>query len=340
VPTDEAEFTQVFRGYDKDEVDAALQGLRRDVIRANASNVELGKEVKRLTTRLDEVTAELEEVGSPTYAGLGTKLEHTLRVAEEQSTRVIAQADVDAALARAAAADDAGKMRSDAHEQAERTLSDAAVRAGRILDDAVIEAEHIRSTAREQGAVLLEQATTEAAQIRGAVATEAAELRSSVRRESAVLRSETEREAAESRAGLVVELATRREEFEREQLARHQHAVSETQKYLEQATRQLSALNQRILETRSLAEELDAGAREGSRLSRIAAEEEAARILHDAQEAARASRSAGEDQTRALVVDAEKRLAQIRIERDAVAGYFESLRGVLLQAERSAAWSD
>jgi hypothetical protein len=36
------------------------------------------------------------------------------------------------------------------------------------------------------------------------------------------------------------------------------------------------------------------------------------------------------------VADAEDRLAQIKIERDAVAGYFESLRGVLTQAEQVA----
>ena len=34
-----------------------------------------------------------------------------------------------------------------------------------------------------------------------------------------------------------------------------------------------------------------------------------------------------------LLSDAEGRLAQIRMERDAVAGYFESLRSVLTQAE-------
>ena len=37
------------------------------------------------------------------------------------------------------------------------------------------------------------------------------------------------------------------------------------------------------------------------------------------------------------MADAEDRLSQIRIERDAVAGYFESLRGVLTQAEQVAA---
>jgi len=34
-----------------------------------------------------------------------------------------------------------------------------------------------------------------------------------------------------------------------------------------------------------------------------------------------------------MVADAEERLARIRVEREAVAGYFEGLRGVLSQAE-------
>jgi DNA-binding TFAR19-related protein (PDSD5 family) len=44
--------------------------------------------------------------------------------------------------------------------------------------------------------------------------------------------------------------------------------------------------------------------------------------------------------TRVLVADAEERLSQIRIERDAVAGYFESLRGLLTQAEKVTASDD
>jgi hypothetical protein len=37
------------------------------------------------------------------------------------------------------------------------------------------------------------------------------------------------------------------------------------------------------------------------------------------------------------VDDAEDRLSQIRIERESVAGYFESLRGALTQAEEATA---
>lgn len=102
--SDAADFTQVFRGYSKDEVDASLRELRRNLITTNTNSAHSAKEVKRLTARVEELTAEIEEVGSPTFSGLGTKLENTLRVAEEQSTRLIAQADIDADKLRAAVA--------------------------------------------------------------------------------------------------------------------------------------------------------------------------------------------------------------------------------------------
>ena len=98
---DDAGFTTELRGYKKDEVDQTVGALRRDLIKANSDRTEALKEVKRLQALAEHLQAELDEVGSPTYAGLGTKLENTLRVAEEQSTRLIAQADIDAEKLRA-----------------------------------------------------------------------------------------------------------------------------------------------------------------------------------------------------------------------------------------------
>ena len=56
---EETEFTQVFRGYDKDEVDRSINALRREIIAANNATGELQKENKRLLTRIEELTAEL-----------------------------------------------------------------------------------------------------------------------------------------------------------------------------------------------------------------------------------------------------------------------------------------
>jgi cell division septum initiation protein DivIVA len=100
VAADDTGFTTELRGYKKDEVDQTLASLRRDLIKANSDRSDALKEVKRLQALSEDLQAELDEVGSPTYAGLGTKLENTLRVAEEQSTRLIAHDDFDAEKVR------------------------------------------------------------------------------------------------------------------------------------------------------------------------------------------------------------------------------------------------
>ena len=56
-------------------------------------------------------------------------------------------------------------------------------------------------------------------------------------------------------------------------------------------------------------------------------------MLGNAEHRARAIVAEAEERSSRLVAEAEDRLAKIRIERDAVAGYFENLRGVLSQAE-------
>ena len=146
--TDESNFTQVFRGYDKDEVDQALQELRRELIKSNTQSAESAKEIKRLQARIEDLNAEIEEVGSPTYSGLGTKLENTLRVAEEQSTRLIAQADIDAEKLRAGVAAEIEKIKRAAAQQAERVLADAQARATTLLEDAQIESGELLSKTR------------------------------------------------------------------------------------------------------------------------------------------------------------------------------------------------
>jgi cell division septum initiation protein DivIVA len=68
--------------------------------------------------------------------------------------------------------------------------------------------------------------------------------------------------------------------------------------------------------------------------ARERAEETAQDILTDAEDRAKTMVDEAEEKTSRLVSDADDRLAAIRLEREAVAGYFESLRGVLSQAEK------
>src|SRR3954466_6647490 len=113
------------RGYKKDAVDAAIQELRRELIKANADRAEALKEAKRISAVAEDLQAELDETGTPTYSGLGTKLENTLRVAEEQATRLISQADIDAEKLRTSMQAEAQRLAAESTEAAQRVVAEA-----------------------------------------------------------------------------------------------------------------------------------------------------------------------------------------------------------------------
>jgi cell division septum initiation protein DivIVA len=122
VAADETEFGTELRGYRKDDVDRALSDLRRELIKANADRAEMAGSVKHLQTRLDDLQTELEEAGTPTYAGLGSKLEQTLRLAEEQATALVSKADIDAEELRSSSTGEARRLLADARERADALL--------------------------------------------------------------------------------------------------------------------------------------------------------------------------------------------------------------------------
>ncbi|MEO8708609.1 MAG: DivIVA domain-containing protein, partial [Lacisediminihabitans sp.] len=173
--TDDEAFTTAMRGYNRDEVDSAIQDLRRELIKANTDKAEAAKEVKRLTATVEDLQAEIEETGSPTYSGLGSKLENILRVAEEQSTRLISQADIDAEKLRNGVQGEIHALRVESMETAEKLVADAHAKSSAIIDAAHAEAAELLAASKAEGEVVTQDALREAAAIRGAVATEAAE---------------------------------------------------------------------------------------------------------------------------------------------------------------------
>ena len=197
---DDTTFGTEMRGYRKDEVDATIKELRREATKAANERTESAKEVKRLLAVNEDLQAELDETGSPTYAGLGTKLENTLRVAEEQSTRLISQADIDAENLRTSTAAEMAKLRAETAEQAKKITDEASAAAARLLSEAREQADTLLSRSRSDAEALTQDATREAAAVRGAASTEAADTRTTAKREAAALRAEVEREVAELRA--------------------------------------------------------------------------------------------------------------------------------------------
>src|SRR5690554_3090626 len=150
------------RGYHREEVDAALQNLRREVIKANSDKAEATKEIKRLTATVADLQAELDETGSPTYSGLGMKLENTLRVAEEQSTRLISQADIDAEKLRSTVQAEVTALREEVAVHAETILAEATAKADATLAAAQEEAAELIAAANSQAELTTQDALREA----------------------------------------------------------------------------------------------------------------------------------------------------------------------------------
>jgi predicted RNase H-like nuclease (RuvC/YqgF family) len=61
------------RGYSKSAVDDAFLDLNRDVLRLSTQNAQLADELRQAKAQIEELSAKLEEVQSPTYAGLGNQ---------------------------------------------------------------------------------------------------------------------------------------------------------------------------------------------------------------------------------------------------------------------------
>src|ERR687883_901786 len=90
-------------GYDKTQVDERVATLEAALRDARARVEELDAQTMKLAGEVSEAHRQLREVGRPSYAGLGARIEQLLRLAEEQASDVIAAAtkDADDALARA-----------------------------------------------------------------------------------------------------------------------------------------------------------------------------------------------------------------------------------------------
>lgn len=405
---EDSEFATELRGYKRSEVDEVISELRTELIKASKDRQGALGELKALSEQLAAIQASSGESQAPTYAGLGGRLEAVLRIAEEQSTRIIGQADIDSERIIAQAKLEATDIISAASREAERFTTDAANTASNSLDGAKAQAEALLAGAHEDAERLRTDAINEAAAIRGSVATEAAKLRASAKRETEALRSETKREISElkvvaerelnearasaaalskdihierasheltlrkiqeeaalaktsmerdlaetsarlafdndnqaqslahqaeqARADLDAELTARRAEAERDLLETHQKAVELNNHFLSEAEAQLASTTERLTGLRDEQKKILAAIDEANRLGKDAAEKSASATLSAAENRAADIIRAAEIEATTRVAAAERRLVELRVERDTIADYIESLRAVVGKA--------
>ena len=401
----EQEFTTELRGYKRSEVDEVINDLRAELIQAAKDRGNLLDELTALKEHVAAVEASTGESLSPSYSGLGSRLEAVLRIAEEQSTRIIGQADIDSERIISAAKLEAQTLVESAQREAERVSTDAANRAANTLEGAQAKAEQLISDATEEAQRLTAEAVEEASAIRGAVATEAAKMRATAKRETEAFRTEVKREISElkvvaerelnvareqaseltkeveaerasheltlkkiqeeaalaktnlehevaettaklkhendkqaeklaqiaeqARVDLDAELSARRAEAERELLDAHQKAVELNNRFLKEAESQLAETKSRVAALRGEHKKITAAIDEANRSGKLDAQARAAQLVADAEQKAREIIQVAEQEATSRVAAAERRLIELRSERDTIAEYVESLRTIV-----------
>jgi DivIVA domain-containing protein len=401
----EQEFTTELRGYKRSEVDEVINDLRAELIQAAKDRGNLLNEVTTLKEHVAAIDAAGGESLSPTYSGLGSRLEAILRIAEEQSTRIIGQADIDAERMISNAKLEAQSLLEAAQREAERIALDSDNRAANTLEGSTDTAEKLRQEAEAQAKRITDEAVEEASAIRGAVATESAKMRASAKRETEALRAEGKREIAElkvvaerelnlareqasalskeieaerasheltlkkiqeeaalaqtniqhevaettaklkhdndkqadklarvaeqARADLEAELTARRAEAEKELLDVHQKAVDLNNRFLKEAENQLAETKSRLAALRTEHQKITEAIDEANRTGKVEAQKKANDVLAQAETRAEEIIRSAESEATGRVAAAERRLLELRSERDTIAEYVESLRTIV-----------
>ncbi|WP_448719540.1 cell division initiation protein [Microbacterium natoriense] len=271
-------FTASFRGYDKAEVDSALNTLRNQLqqMKADLADAEARHEDALEAVRAEErsareqLEAELtaakaqasdaedrvstltnELVDAPRPEGKDApsreQFEAILRVAEEQANVLIQNAAVQADRLMAAAREEVAAQRAEAEADATRIIAHAQHDADQIrlkidteftAHDARIEREAAHAAEK------VHQASQEATAIRTEAEKGAAALRALVTRETEQLRADAEREVREMNARVLEfeeTLTRRQDDAQQEFLVLHNQAVAHAERITTDANEQVAA---------------------------------------------------------------------------------------------------
>ena len=357
---EDTSFPTAMRGYAKAAVNDAFLDLNRDVLRLSTQNAQLVEELKQAKLEIEELSAKLEEVQSPTYAGLGNQAAIILASAEDQATSLLAHAESEKSRILGSINEEVETRKNEARDYYDSLVAEADRRVERTINSARGEANEIIERARNEGTRLIEEATREAGSIRGEIATEVAKLRADTKRQTESLKATVERNLSEkklllqkemvreidaekaalligdqARIDLELELTARRSEAEEEYLRKHQEAVHQTQKYLDDAKTQLQAAIARTNAAQLEAETIESAARSINKQTTDAANLQAEQTIALAEAEARQLIAEAKTQAARELDVANAKLAKLEIERRTVGSYLEHLEKVVEASRKS-----
>ena len=359
---DETEFPTAVRGYERGAVDDAVKDYRKELLNLTALNNQLALELREAQNRLIDLDQQLSENTSPSYAGVGAKAAQILSTAEDLANRVVADAEAERIAILAGIETDIEQRKTDSQDYYDELVGEAQRRADRIINSAKTDYEETLAKANLEAQRLIDEALREAGSIRGAISTEVARMRATAKRDIEVKSAESDRVLAErrqilerqltgeiqeqltvaliseqARIDLDLEMTARKAEAEKEYQRKYQEAVSQTQKYLDDANSQLSTALTRVATARLEAETLEAGARSINK-----------KIVDEAREKAEAIIAAAELEARTDLADAQAKVAarlhkldneerKLALEKEGILTYLNNLKQVIDQINKDIA---
>ena len=267
--------------------------------------------------------------------------ESMLAESKAEAERLVNEAIDEAASIRGAISTESAKMRAGAKRESDalraevkREIAELKVVADRELTEAR------RQAADLQRDIEVERATHELTlrKIQEEIALQRTEMERELKASYAKIQhdnaTQDERlalEASRARADLDIELKARRAEAEKELLDAHQKAVELNDRYLSEAKTQLEDTKKRLKALREEHRKTSEAIIELNNSGKADAEAKAREIVAEAEEKARTIVAEATQQADESVAAAEKRLIELRAERDTIAEYIQSLRSVVGQ---------
>lgn len=353
----EESFSRVLRGYDPAEVDPLIQKLRRELLSAKTLHDETSAQLKTLETRYAELELEVDVKASPTVEGLSTKLNNKLKKADKLAGEIVRRAESDALLIRSAAEKTSSNFIEAARDGFEQTRAQALSLAQEMEKAARAEAAQIIAEAQNTASQLLSEAQADAQNLRGDASTDSANLRAESRNEAERIKADAQREAEELKLVLVANRDSKitvskeiltilklnadgaavRAEMEKDIQARHQESVMQTAKYIAAAETQLATTKTRVRALETQIEDIQKSAESTAEALLEQARIKAAKEESSADKLARKKISDAEKYVTAVLASIYTQLESIRVEREAVAAFFDALRLELQQTLGDAA---
>ena len=328
---EEETFDIVMRGYDRAQVDTTIEEMRVENEHLSAYNESAVTEIANLKAEIEVLKTQIRNSGQTGYAALGAQFEQTLRLAEEQAKKLIADAGQDAVRLRDEARGAADLTTRTAKDKADRIIQESEIK----VEEAKFEVERKVNTslqnaiAREtEAAEKIQTAERESAAIKSDGERYAAELRARVHRETEqarALATELSQRTAQARIDLEAELKAKRDESEQESLRIYQAAVAQAQVQSEEGAKSLAEATARASELLAEADRVSREARAFQDGTREDANKRATDLINQSRRRAESLSRKAQGYADNAVKDARERLTKLTDEREQVTEFLESM---------------